>query len=303
MKSRLFIFGPNNARYLMQFRASNPDFTFLNVSDRITFEPQETRSTQAYAVEKFVATDNSRLSCKFFNKEFVATSREPKKRPKKPTLTYDEHSESQIYISKDGVEFILSFKGDLTVTSQFMYDAPFNRFGWCRASLLMKIMPEGDVCRVSFDIKDLDFANVTLRRSRGCQTTDPFTYYKTRGATNSPMYVPVPLSTYFYRDPMVSIRLRNHQQWLKGIEPDWMAEVRRERICRQRKLKSDSSYPGSLVSNFIIERGGYIFKACTGILRAKLLRGFSQYDEFVRKHFSEKETSPEQFYDPLLLKV
>ncbi|VDK38063.1 unnamed protein product [Taenia asiatica] len=295
--SQIFVYGPNKIRYFLQFRAANPEFTFIYSKARPAAEAQKTRSSQTHAIEKFVKLKDGMLNRKFYRKAFIITANRPTKFSQEPSLQCDENFESQIFIEKDNMEFLISIKGDLTATSQFKYEAPSNYLGLCRASLLMKIDSEGDICRVSFDLVDVVYANVLSRISRSCQTTDPNVYYKTRGILSSFMYVPVPLSTYLYKDPMPDIRLQSHRQLMRGAEPEWMTEVRRKRLCQPKKVKIDPRYPGSLVSSFIVEHGGYAYKACTGLLRAKLIRGFSLYDEFVRTHLAEEEKLPEKFYD------
>ncbi|VDM22010.1 unnamed protein product [Hydatigera taeniaeformis] len=295
--SRLFIYGPNKIRYLLQFRAANAEFSFVYAKDRPAAECQKTRSSQTHGIEKFVKINEGILNRNFYRKEFIPTSNQPKKFTREHIHQCDENLESQIFVEKDGMEFLISIRGDLTAASQFKYEAPSNYLGSCRASLLIRIDSEGDVCRVCFDLVDVNYGNILSKTSRGCQTTDPYIYYKTRGITNSFIYVPVPLSTYLYRDPMPGIRLHSHKQLMRGVEPEWMTEVRRKRLCHPKKVKADPRYPGSLVSSFIVEYGGYAYKACTGLLRARLIRGTQLYDEFVRTHFSEGEKFPEKFYD------
>ncbi|CDI98438.1 conserved hypothetical protein [Echinococcus multilocularis] len=306
-KSRLFVYGPDKTRYLMQFRPANPEFTFVYAEDRPAVEAQKTRSTQSHAIEKFVRLKDGILNSNFYKRTFIIATNQPKTSSQVPSLHWDENFESQIFIEKDGMEFLLSIKGDLTVATQFKYEAPFNYLGLCRASLLMKIDSEGDICRVCFDLVDLDCARIILKTSKSSQTTDPYIYYKMRGIIGSSVYVPVPLSTYFYKDPMTGIRLQSHRQLLRGVEPEWMTEVRRKRLCRPKKAKADPRYPGSLVSSFIVEQGGYVYKACTGLLRAKLIHGFPLYDEFVRTHLSEEEKFSEKSLDlsdnPSFLKI
>lgn len=295
--SRIFIYGPDKIRYFLQFRAANPEFTFIYARDRPAAEAQKTRSSQAHAIEQFVKLKDGMLNRKFYKKAFVITANQPKNSSQETSFQCDENFESQIFIEKDEMEFLISIKGDLTATSQFKYEAPPNYLGLCRASLLMKIDPESDICRVCFDLVDVVYANILPKMSRSCQTTDPYVYFKTRGILSSFVYVPVPLSTYLYKDPMPDIRLQSHRQLMRGVEPEWMTEVRRKRLCQPKKVKTDPRYPGSLVSSFIVEHGGYAYKSCTGLLRAKLIRGFPLYDEFVRTHLSEDEKFPEKFYD------
>ncbi|KAL5108447.1 hypothetical protein TcWFU_001134 [Taenia crassiceps] len=295
--SQVFVYGPDKMRYFLKFRAANPEFTFFYAKERPAVEAQKTRSSQAHAIEKFVKLKDGVLNRNFYRKAFVITPNQPMQSSQEPNNQCDENLESQIFIEKDDMEFLISIRGDLTATSQLKYKAPFNYLGLCRASLLIKIDPEGDVCRVCFNLVDVVCANVLPKTSRGCQTTDPYVYYKTRGILSSFMYVPVPLSTYLYKDPLPDIRLQSHRQLMRGVEPEWMTEVRRKRLCQPKKVKIDPRYPGSLVSSITVEYGGYTYKACTGLLRAKLIRGFPLYDEFVRTHLSEEEKFPEKFFD------
>lgn len=290
--SKLHVFGPDQSRYLVTFRAANPQFNFVETRERPATETQRTRATQAFAVPKYVREKDLELYGRYFKKEFSKPRDEPRIKVQKHFDPCPENLESFILIEKDDMTFKVTLQGDLTFATQLSNKGQVDKLGHCRASIMMKVAEEGDVARVSFHMKDLNFTRMYLRSrfSRGCQTVDPYTYYRLNAAIKSSAYIGVPRSTYLYKDPMIAIRCRNFEQFLKGEEPDWMEEVRRERLCRPDDAEKAVQYPGTLTSSFVVERRGYVFKACTGPLKAKLLRGYNLYDEFVRTHSaSEKE--------------
>ncbi|KAM7535379.1 hypothetical protein Aperf_G00000098420 [Anoplocephala perfoliata] len=289
--SKLYVFGPDQCRYLVTFRAMNPHFHFVETKERPATETQRTRATQAFSIPKYVPEKEIELHGKYFKKEFSKPRDEPKVKVQKHCAPCPENLESVILIEKDDMKFKVTLQGYLTFAAQLSNKEQVDNLGHCRASIVMKVAEEGDVARVNFQMEDLNFARMYIksRLSRGCQTVDPCTYFKLNSALKSAGFIGVPRSTYIYIDPMIAIRCRNLAQFLKGEEPDWMEEVRRERLCRPCDAEKGAQYPGALMSSFIVERSGYMFKACTGPLKAKLLRGYSLYEEFVRIHsVSEK---------------
>ncbi|VDD75468.1 unnamed protein product [Mesocestoides corti] len=306
-KSRLYLFVPGKGHYLMRFHAVNPRFSFVHAKSRPAVESQTTRASQVFATEKFVKTRHPECAFPFYIKNYTTPIHGLKRRRQPPSQTWDSGFDGKIFLRKDNMEFVLPINGDLTVASRLKHGVQPNESGCCRASLLMKVDSDGDICRVRFDLEDMEFVAVLLRTSRGCQTEDPYIYHKMRGSIKPVVYIPLPLSTYIYHDPMASIRQRNHQHAVNGIEPPWMAKVRRERLCRTRETKVGGNYSGVLLSTFTVERGGYVMQACTGLLKARITYGHSFYDDFVRTHCSEENVYEEDFHDLLsarrLLKI
>lgn len=297
-RSKIYLYSPNDGHFMMTFTATNPEFVFVHVKDRPATEEQNTRSTQARSNTKIVKSKHPSYVFPLHAKTYAsddtcsgdtAVSNNTNNNTTKPTVSTSgsERFDGKITITKDDMKFILPIKGEIGIGKQFRHSNSNNEIGNCCASLLVKVDSDGDICRINFDIDDIEFATVLLKTSRGCQASDQRMYYKTKGTIKPVIYVALPISTYVYQDPMVQIKSKNRRQHLNGFEPAWMAETRRERVQHLHRVEEKPEYQGVMPSSFVVERGGYVLRAKTGILRAKVADGIALYDEFVRAHSSD----------------
>ncbi|VDL89272.1 unnamed protein product [Schistocephalus solidus] len=295
-KSMLYLNTAKDGLLMLNFRTANPVFDFLKTQERPAMNFRNTKAAQVYARQYFKQAIIPGIGIPMRIRKWYIAGPGPMPLsydPEKLEKGRDTSLDGEIYIEKDDLTFILPILGPLDVAFQFKQASTGGeeqKRNTNRASILTNLGE--DICRISFDITEAKFAAVKMKQSRACQSVDRVAFFKNMSVLNTEVYVPIPMSTYSYDDPIVHLRRENRKRRDAGLEPIWMEEARLKRVQMFDGLDEVKSYGVSNSSLFEIERQGYVLKMRTGVMRGYLVEGEDLYEEFVQAHiYSDEESS------------
>ncbi|VDQ05541.1 unnamed protein product [Trichobilharzia regenti] len=143
-----------------------------------------------------------------------------------------------------------------------------------------------DIIRIHFILIDCNIKPITCFNSRGCQSVEKYAYIKMWPINSKkPTYCAIPLSTYIYHDPMISVRKYNTMLRRIGSEPGWMIEQRRERhqqFLTSAQFNKTTNNQCNHTSFIHFVMNGYRVKLiCSNYLNTIIVNGQTIYKDFV----------------------
>ncbi|VDN10464.1 unnamed protein product, partial [Dibothriocephalus latus] len=292
-KSMMYISTAKDGLIMLSFRTANPVFNFLKTQERPALNYRNNKFSQVCGKEYLKQALIPGTGIPMRIRKWYITEPPPMPLiydPAKLAKGRDTSLDGEIIIDKDDVSFILPVLGPLEVAFAFKQAANTSEEQKAfsnRASILTHLGK--DICRINFDITEARFANVKMKLSRATQCHDSMAFFKNKSVFNNEVYVPIPMSTYDYEDPMIELRKENRKRRDAGLEPTWMEETRNKRKEMFESSDELKTYGATNSSLLEIERSGVMLKMRTGVMHGYILEGEDLYDEFVEYQIHGEE--------------